>query len=40
MSVAEVGANSGYATLQVFLADFKKVYGETPTAFRKRYFKK
>lgn len=37
MTVAEVAANSGYATLQVFLADFKKIYGETPTAFRKRY---
>ncbi|MBE6704017.1 MAG: helix-turn-helix domain-containing protein [Ruminococcaceae bacterium] len=40
MSVAEVATNSGYATLQVFLADFKKVYGETPTAFRKRYLGK
>ena len=40
MSVAEVATNSGYATLQVFLADFKKVYGETPTAFRKRYLNK
>ena len=40
MSVAEVGANSGYTTLQVFLSDFKKVYGETPTAFRKRYLGK
>lgn len=39
MSVAEVGTSSGYATLQVFLSDFKKVYGETPTAFRKRYLK-
>jgi len=37
MSVAQVATNSGYATLQVFLADFKNVYGETPTAFRKRY---
>ncbi len=40
MSVAEVATNSGYATLQVFLADFKSVYGETPTAFRKRYLHK
>ena len=37
MSVAEVATNSGYATLQVFLSDFKRVFGETPTAFRKRY---
>lgn len=40
MSVAHVATNSGYATLQVFLADFKRVYGETPTAFRKRYLGK
>lgn len=40
MSVAEVGRSSGYATLQVFLSDFKKAYGETPTAFRKRYLEK
>lgn len=40
LSVAEVATNSGYATLQVFLADFKKIYGETPTAFRKRYLEK
>lgn len=37
MGVAEVATNSGYATLQVFLSDFKRVYGETPTSFRKRY---
>lgn len=40
MSVAEVGRSSGYATLQVFLSDFKRAYGETPTAFRKRYLDK
>lgn len=40
MNVATVGRSSGYGTLQVFLADFKKAYGETPTSFRKRYLDK
>lgn len=40
MSVAEVATNSGYSTLQVFLADFKKVYGETPTTFRRQHLGK
>lgn len=36
MSVDEISNNSGYETLQSFLADFKKTYGETPSSFKKR----
>lgn len=38
MSIDEISASSGYDTLQIFLADFKKTFGETPTAFKKRYY--